>query len=203
MHHFRNKTDQTFFIENVARNGLKSLFLGPKSAPFCCKNANLPNRTCFTRIRRPPPHPGSHRKNLFIFTCLFLSLEDGKGWGHNRGDLKMPFSTWKIPENTLIFESINFQAIFMAPHPRKMPEKCLENAWKMPEKPLIQKSGCFQIPPFMPPPFASLFLSWRKGIWKFASDLRSPIPALSVQSCTWRHGCTFQFRRTCKVSSSP
>ena len=28
-----------------------SHFLGPKSAPFCCKNANLPNRTCFTRIR--------------------------------------------------------------------------------------------------------------------------------------------------------
>ena len=41
----------------------------------------------------------------------------------------------------------------MAPLPRKMPEKCL----KMPEKPLIQKSGCFQIPPFMPPPFAILW----------------------------------------------
>ena len=51
MDRFRNKTDQTFFIENVARNGLKSHFLGPNSAPFCCKNANLPNRTCFTRIR--------------------------------------------------------------------------------------------------------------------------------------------------------
>ena len=31
-------------------NGLKSHIFGPKN-PFCCKNANLPNRTCFTRIR--------------------------------------------------------------------------------------------------------------------------------------------------------
>ena len=71
-------------------------------------------------------------------------------------NLKNP---WKIPENTLIFESRNFQAFFMAPLPRKMHEKCLKNAWKMPEKPLIQKSGCFQIPPFMPPPFAILWIT--------------------------------------------
>ena len=50
MDRFQNKTDQTFFIENVARNGLKSNILGQKNAPFSCKNANLPNRTCFTRI---------------------------------------------------------------------------------------------------------------------------------------------------------
>ena len=26
-----------------------------------------------TRSGDPPPHPGSHRKNLFMFMCLFLS----------------------------------------------------------------------------------------------------------------------------------
>ena len=31
----------------------------------------------------------------------FLNLKNGKGWGHKRGDLKMPFSTWKTPENPL------------------------------------------------------------------------------------------------------
>ena len=28
-------------------------------------------------------------------------LKDGKRWGHTRGDLKMAFSTWKIPDNPL------------------------------------------------------------------------------------------------------
>ena len=42
-----------FFTENVARNGRKSPIFGQKkkNAPFCCKNANLPNRTRFTRLR--------------------------------------------------------------------------------------------------------------------------------------------------------
>ena len=48
--HLSRKNGPNFFIENVARDSLKSLFFGPKAAPFCCKNANLPNRACFTRI---------------------------------------------------------------------------------------------------------------------------------------------------------
>ena len=75
-------------------------------------------------------------------------LEDGKGWGHKRGDLKMPFSTWKIPENTLIFESRNFQAFFMAPLPRKMHEKCLKNAW-------FENQGVFKSPLLCPHPLPS------------------------------------------------
>ena len=51
----QQKVDQTFFTENVVRSGMKSRFLGPKHVPFCCKNANLPNRTCFTRIQTPLP----------------------------------------------------------------------------------------------------------------------------------------------------
>ena len=30
----------------------KITYFWPKNAPFCCKNANLPNHTCFTRIPR-------------------------------------------------------------------------------------------------------------------------------------------------------
>ena len=41
-----------FLSENVARNDLRSRFFWPKNAPFSCGNANLPNRTCFTRL--PP-----------------------------------------------------------------------------------------------------------------------------------------------------
>ena len=46
-----------FFTENVAQNGRKSPIFGQKNAPFCCKNANLPNRTRFTRLPPPPPPP--------------------------------------------------------------------------------------------------------------------------------------------------
>ena len=42
----RTKVDQIF---HETASTLR--FLGPKNAPFCCKNANLPNHTCFTRIR--------------------------------------------------------------------------------------------------------------------------------------------------------
>ena len=59
---FRNKTDQTFFIENIARNGLKSHFLGPKSAPFCCKNANC-QIVPVSCVYPPPPIPFCLRKS--------------------------------------------------------------------------------------------------------------------------------------------
>ena len=60
-------------------------------------------------------------------------------------NLKNP---WKIPENTLIFESINFQAIFMAPLPRKMPEKCL----KLGNASLFTKFLFTIFAPLKPPP---------------------------------------------------
>ena len=86
-----------------------------------------------------------------------------KGGGTKGGIWKCPFQSlknpWKCPDFS---ESRNFQAFFMAPLPRKTHEKCLKNAWKMHEKPLIQKSGYFQIPPFMPPPFAILRLIVKK-----------------------------------------
>ena len=50
-----NKGGPKFFTENVGRNGLEShIFFGQKIAAFCCKSANLPNRTCFTRVHPPP-----------------------------------------------------------------------------------------------------------------------------------------------------
>ena len=81
MDRFRNKADQTFFIENVARNGLKSHFLGPKSAPFCCKNANLPNRTCFTRIQggRGENAGGGHAPVFLVATFLGVWVYLGSG----------------------------------------------------------------------------------------------------------------------------
>ena len=82
MDRFRNKTDQTFFIENVARNGLKSHFLGPKSAPFCCKNANLPSRTCFTRIPPPPPE----KVSIWGFSADLYSFSSFGGGEPNFAD---------------------------------------------------------------------------------------------------------------------
>ena len=48
-----------------------------------------------------------------------LKLNHGKGWGHKREDLEMPFATRETPENpltnTLIYiKSRPFQEIFMA-----------------------------------------------------------------------------------------
>ena len=61
-----------------------------------------------------------------------------KGWGHKRGDLKMPFSTWKSPENNLIFFikvsfvlalSCVFHDATSMKNAREIPEKnpCLKN----------------------------------------------------------------------------
>ena len=47
----RTKRASRVRTQNAVRNGLKSHMFGPKNAPFCCKNANLPNCTCFTRIQ--------------------------------------------------------------------------------------------------------------------------------------------------------
>ena len=71
-HCVRTKVHQTFFIENVARNGLKSHIFGPKSAPFCCKNANLSNHTCFTRI---PPPPKKSSRPKFVPRIVGIPLQ--------------------------------------------------------------------------------------------------------------------------------
>ena len=41
--------------------------------------------------RTPPPHPGSHRKNLFMFMCLFLS------WKMRGKRLKSKFGRSTVP----------------------------------------------------------------------------------------------------------
>ena len=53
---------------------------------------------CHTRLRRPPRGPFSYqgvstRGVRHSPDLKDVTLEDGKGWGHKRGDLKMPFST--------------------------------------------------------------------------------------------------------------
>ena len=92
-----------------------------------------------------------------------FGLKDGKGWGHKRGDLIMSFSTWKTPENPLkipwfskwrFFKHVS--GIFMAQLPWKVHEKYLKNAWKTLDFKIRVFSGGFQIPPFVPPPFAIL-----------------------------------------------
>ena len=109
--------------------------------------------------------------NRTLATVLWRMAKGGAQKGGFENALFNLENPWKIPENTLIFESRYFQAFFMAPLPRKMHEKCLKNAWKMPGKPLIQKSGCFQIPPFMPPPFAILWVLWVPLIWALSRSL--------------------------------
>ena len=78
--HCSYKSGPNLFTENVARNGLKSHMFGPKNAPFCGKNANLPNRTCFSRIRgggqRTPPnktekHVGQKCLNDVVMLLIF------------------------------------------------------------------------------------------------------------------------------------
>ena len=84
--HFRNKMDQTFFLGNVARNSLickVAFFLRPKSVPFCCKNANLPNRACFTRI---PPSPRE------VFPIILLSYRTPRN--RQRQDSRINFPAY-------------------------------------------------------------------------------------------------------------
>ena len=88
---------------------------------------------------------GQKRRNLFG-GWQRVGAQKG-GFENALFNLKSP---WTIPENTLIFESRNFQAFFMAPLPRKMHEnawKILENAWKT----LDSKIRVFSNPPFYAP----------------------------------------------------
>ena len=78
--HCSHKSGPNFFRERRSWNGLTSQIFGQESAPFCCKNASLPNRTCFTRI--PPPHqPQEWPKMTNIRT---KSVENPQDW-HFRG----------------------------------------------------------------------------------------------------------------------
>ena len=72
-----------------------------------------------------------------------------KGGGTKGGIWKCPFQPekpWKPPENTLIFEVKVFQAKISV------------------------FSGGFQIPPFVPPPFAILGLDFGKGLCGWGSN---------------------------------
>ena len=59
------------------RNGRKSPIFGPKNAPFCSKNANLPNRTRFTR-HPPPPKMGFIFLGPFFSSCFAVSSASSK-----------------------------------------------------------------------------------------------------------------------------
>ena len=101
--------------------------VGRQSATICesmgllCVNSLCPN--CETNPPPPPPFRtrGEPKGQCKLISLDFLALKplyettqihththtptpnprlkDGKGWGRKRWDLKMPFSTWKNPEN--------------------------------------------------------------------------------------------------------
>ena len=123
------------------------------------------SKTSVLELSCPPER--SDRTLITSWTLDFrdFSLKDGKGWGHKRGDLKMPFSTWKNPENPLKIPWFLKSRFFKHFSWRNFHEKCTKNTWKMPEKclknPWFQNQGVFggfQISPFVPPPFAILGL---------------------------------------------
>ena len=98
-----------FFTENVAQNGLKSHFFGPQNAPFCCKNGNLPNRTCFTRILR-----GRYHTILVALThkCTVGTkiIADSNTFLELISEILL-ISLWDRPRLELVFVSNNFQAL--------------------------------------------------------------------------------------------
>ena len=95
----------------------------------------------------------------FFWVAEAQALEDGKGWGHKRGDLKMPFSAWKVPEKSLKIPWFLNQEIFRHFSWHHFHEKCTKNAWKMLEKclknPWFENQGVFQSPLLCPHPLPS------------------------------------------------
>ena len=73
------------FAENVVRNGPKSAFLGSQLAPFSCKNANLPNRTCFRRVLVYPPPPTDYMGTTAAASCPPQTSEVVQRLGSFRG----------------------------------------------------------------------------------------------------------------------
>ena len=76
-----------FLAENVVRNGRTQAFLVQKNAPFSCKNANLPNRTCFTRLR---VWGGGSADFIFMGAGIFLRNKAASNNFDANGDLSYP-----------------------------------------------------------------------------------------------------------------
>ena len=144
--------------------------------------------------------PSMHTVEFMLkkFMCFFS--EDGKGWGHKRGDLKTPWFS-----NQGFFRY--FQAFFRHFSCVFRGSGAMKNAWKFLYSKIRAFSEIFQVekgifksPPFVPPPFAILhvlFLSLILG------PLLCPVPLYLAAMGWWSPWAAISRAAVLALSASP